>query len=52
MQRILEQFDAADLPMHFQVESSRKLLSEAEAGRWGAAKQQVIEELLRGKAAA
>lgn len=38
-------FDAADLPMHFQVESSRKLLSEDEAGRWGAVKQQVIEEL-------
>lgn len=38
-------FDAADLPMHFQIESSRKLLSEEEAGRWGAAKLEVIAEL-------
>jgi len=38
-------FDAADLSMHFQVESSRKLLTEDEAARWGAAKQEVIAEL-------
>jgi hypothetical protein len=38
-------FDAADMPMCFQVESSRKLLSEAEAGRWGAAKREVTAEL-------
>ncbi len=38
-------FDAAELPMRFHVESSRSLLSDAEAGRWSAAKQQVIAEL-------
>ena len=38
-------FDAADLPMRFSVESSRKLLDDAEAGRWQNAKQKVIEEL-------
>jgi len=38
-------FDAADLPMLFTIESSRKLLSEKEAARWQQAKQQVIAEL-------
>jgi hypothetical protein len=31
--------------MLFAIESSRKLLSEAEAARWQPAKQQVIAEL-------
>jgi hypothetical protein len=38
-------YDAAGLPMLFHVESSRKLLSEDEAVRWGAAKMEVIAEL-------
>jgi hypothetical protein len=38
-------FDAADLPMQFRLESSRKLLDDAQAARWGAVKDQVIEEL-------
>jgi len=38
-------FDAADLPMRFSIESSRKLLSDAEAGRWDSAKQEVTTEL-------
>lgn len=38
-------FDAADLPMLFHIESSRKLLTDAEAARWQQAKQEVIAEL-------
>ena len=38
-------FDAADLPMHFQLESLRKLLNDTEAGRWSTAKAEVIAEL-------
>lgn len=38
-------FDAADLPMLFTLESSRKLLDDNEAARWAAVKEQVIVEL-------
>jgi hypothetical protein len=38
-------FDAADMPMRFQLESLRTLLDEAEAARWAAAKAEVIAEL-------
>jgi len=38
-------FDAADLPMRFTIESSRKLLDETEVGRWHEAKRQVIAEM-------
>jgi hypothetical protein len=38
-------FDAADLPMLFNIESSRKLLTDEEAARWQQAKQDVIAEL-------
>jgi hypothetical protein len=38
-------FDAADLPMHFQVESLRKLLDDSEAARWAEVKGHVIAEL-------
>lgn len=38
-------FDAAELPMRFQVESLRKLLDDHEAGRWSAVKAEVVAEL-------
>ena len=38
-------FDAAALPMLFKLESSRKLLDDAQAGRWAGVKEQVIAEL-------
>jgi hypothetical protein len=38
-------FDAADLPMRFRLESSRKLLDDAQAARWATVKEQVIDEL-------
>jgi hypothetical protein len=38
-------FDAADLPMLFHIESSRKLLTDDEAARWQQAKEEVIAEL-------
>jgi hypothetical protein len=38
-------FDAAGLPMQFRLESSRKLLDDAQAARWATVKEQVIEEL-------
>lgn len=38
-------FDAAELPMLFQLESARKLLDDTEAARWAEVKEQVIVEL-------
>lgn len=38
-------FDAAGLPMLFKLESSRKLLDDAQAGRWANVKEQVVAEL-------
>ncbi|MBL8383054.1 MAG: hypothetical protein JNM90_08280 [Burkholderiales bacterium] len=38
-------FDAADLPMRFRLESSRKLLDDAQAARWAEVKAQVTAEL-------
>lgn len=38
-------FDAAELPMRFTLESSRKLLDEAQAARWATVKEQVVAEL-------
>ncbi|HEX4329439.1 MAG TPA: hypothetical protein VH105_21810 [Burkholderiales bacterium] len=38
-------FDAADLPMRFQLDSLRKLLDDNEAGRWATVKTEVIAEL-------
>lgn len=38
-------FDAAELPMRFRIESSRRLLDEAEIGRWHATKDAVTTEL-------
>jgi hypothetical protein len=38
-------FDAADLPMHFHLDSLRKLLDDSEAGRWSTVKAEVIAEL-------
>lgn len=38
-------FDAAEMPMRFRVESSRKLLTDEEAARWAEVKAQVIAEL-------
>lgn len=38
-------FDAVDLPMRFRLESSRKLLDDAQAARWAEVKEQVIAEL-------
>ncbi|MBL8380773.1 MAG: hypothetical protein JNM79_23085 [Burkholderiales bacterium] len=38
-------FDAAEVPMRFRVESLRKLLTDAEAGRWAEVKAQVAAEL-------
>ena len=38
-------FDAAEVPMLFKLESSRKLLDEAEAARWASVKQAVDNEL-------
>lgn len=38
-------FDAAELPMRFKLESSRKLLDDTQAARWAEVKEQVIAEL-------
>lgn len=38
-------FDAAELPMHFHLDSLRKLLDDNEAGRWSTVKAEVITEL-------
>jgi len=38
-------FDAAEMPMLFKLESSRKLLNDEEAARWAEVKEQVIAEL-------
>lgn len=38
-------FDVAELPMRFKLESSRKLLDDAQAGRWAGVKEQVVAEL-------
>ena len=38
-------FDVAELPMRCKLESSRKLLDDAQAGRWASVKEQVVAEL-------